>query len=258
MEQPSEAATAASADKPKLVVASAEDDVSPEEIAALEAELARVLGERSSETALTAKEVAALDTHLAATRKREANATNDCAARVADITTTLVSKELSNLDDRYVPVDGTAALADTYSTLQTEQTTLLEEEAQRNVRAGNDRGCRLQLQPDQYGYRPSSPRCCAPVTFPALQARIGAMEKALLASQDRVAAATRKFDAILSDIRDVKETLSRREVSTAEADCRCSSPCSYLILSWFLLAVAEHAFAIWCAVPSLPPTACAV
>lgn len=45
-----------------------------------------------------------------------------------------------------------------------------------------------------------------------LQARIAAMEKALLASQERVAAATRKFDAILSDIRDVKETLARREV----------------------------------------------
>lgn len=142
MEPASGAAVAAPADKPSPVVpTAAEDDISPEELAALEAELARVLGERSSETALTAKEVAALDTHLAATRKREANATNDCAARVADITTTLVSKELSNLDDRYVPVDGTAALADTYSTLQAEHTSLLEEEAQRNVRGCSHYRC---------------------------------------------------------------------------------------------------------------------
>lgn len=134
MESVSNQLNAPAAASEELSRVSVEEDASVEEITALEAELSRVLGERSSETALTAKEVAAMDTHLAATRKREANATNDCAARVADITTTLVSKELSFLDDRYVPVDGTAALADTYSSLQVEQATLLEEEAQRNVR----------------------------------------------------------------------------------------------------------------------------
>ena len=116
-------------------VSAAPQEVSAEEVAALQEEFARLVSQQALELSQTQKEVEALESQLSATRKREANATNDCAARVADITTVLVSKELSQLDERYVPVDGTAALADTYGTLQTEHASLREEEAQRNVRS---------------------------------------------------------------------------------------------------------------------------
>jgi len=110
-----------------------------DEVAALKDELARLLADQAASSSDAARQERALEAQLQAITHRESHATNDCAARVAEITTALVSNELSIVDENYVPVDGTAALASTYAGVQAEYTALREEEMQREVRDG--RGC---------------------------------------------------------------------------------------------------------------------
>jgi hypothetical protein len=107
-----------------------------DEVAALKDELARLLADQAALSSDAARQERALEAQLQAITHRESHATNDCAARVAEITTALVSNELSIVDENYVPVDGTAALASTYAGVQAEYTALREEEMQREVRDG--------------------------------------------------------------------------------------------------------------------------
>ena len=82
-----------------------------------------------------------LQSSIAASEARERSALSDCAARVAELTSAMVSRELSLLDVAVTPTDGRDALAARFRALQDETAALRQEDAAREVRAAAARRC---------------------------------------------------------------------------------------------------------------------
>jgi hypothetical protein len=158
------------------------------ELKSLQEEIARLLAETTSSDEAAAVAESALKLQIETALKREKNATSDCASRVADLTTTLVGRELSAVSaatsstsgdlglgrNAFVPLEGKAALADSYNKLQAETARLRDEENER-------------------------------------QARIAAMEQALRASEGRIQGHEKRFQALLQNLKSLQEALQKKE-----------------------------------------------
>ena len=154
-----------------------------------------------------------LQSSIAASEARERSALSDCAARVAELTSAMVSRELSLLDVAVTPTDGRDALAARFRALQDETAALRQEDAAREVRqlrGGNSAAAWLRRTT-------STPPPTTPNAPLLAQETVASLEQMLKETNARIAASAAQFDTLTAETQKLREALAADEVR------RCSS-----------------------------------